>query len=452
MFRFSAALLLAAAGYAAADNYAVLIAGSKDFGNYRHHADVCHAYHIMRRGGIPADNIITMMFDNVAQDFRNPFKGKLFNKPTERGDEGVDVYEGCKDNLDYTGKDVNKDTFIGVITGDEDAVKGKGNGKVLKSGKDDNVFINFVDHGGVGLIAMPQQPYLYADELQKSLQKMSDNDMYAKLVFYVEACESGSMFEGWEAPKNMYITTAANAEESSWGTYCSPDDQVNGKHVGSCLGDLYSVNWMEDTDGLDSYDQETLAKQFKTIVKTTTKSHVMKYGDDSFDSDTLDQFFGPDSSSDDDDQHAASTSLNLRGMINIGKESSPSVKAVASRDIALHSHYHTYMLADDEDETKPRLFAALQSEIAARGVADELFGITLPKIACTHYDDDSCLDKAPAMHSYEHFDCYRAAMAQLGECRSFDWGDYSLKYTGKVAALCQELSHENAVAAIAKAC
>ena len=40
-------------------------------------------------------------------------------------------------------------------------------------------------------------------------------------MFYVEACESGSMFEGLLTDKlNIYVTTAANAYESSWGTYC----------------------------------------------------------------------------------------------------------------------------------------------------------------------------------------------------------------------------------------
>lgn len=32
------------------------------------------------------------------------------------------------------------------------------------------------------------------------------------------------------------------------GTYCPPQDSVNGKQLNSCLGDLYSVNWMEDAD------------------------------------------------------------------------------------------------------------------------------------------------------------------------------------------------------------
>lgn len=44
---------------------------------------------------------------------------------------------------------------------------------------------------------------------------------FADLVLYVEACESGSIFEGLLPDElNIYVTTAANAYESSWGTYC----------------------------------------------------------------------------------------------------------------------------------------------------------------------------------------------------------------------------------------
>ena len=53
--------------------------------------------------------------------------------------------------------------------------------------------------------------------------------MYDQMVIYVEACESGSMFEGLlDSKLNIYAMTASNADESSWGTYCYPDDIVNG--------------------------------------------------------------------------------------------------------------------------------------------------------------------------------------------------------------------------------
>ena len=83
----------------------------------------------------------------------------------------------------------------------------------------------------------------------------------------METCESGSMFENLNyRDLNVYALTSANSSESSWGTYCAPYDMVDGKHVGACLGDLFSVNWMEDSDKADKEpvykNEETLLDQF----------------------------------------------------------------------------------------------------------------------------------------------------------------------------------------------
>jgi len=167
--------------------------------------------------------------------------------------------------LDYTSADVNPDVFLSVLKGDEAAVKGKGTGRVLKSSPTDKVFVYFTDHGATGLIAFPTGQ-LYADDLIDTLKTMHENNSYKRLVFYLEACESGSMFNNilpsdWE----IYATTAANEKESSWATYCSPNDKVNGKSIGSCLGDEYSVNWMEDTEAAET--GKNLQKQFEDIKK-----------------------------------------------------------------------------------------------------------------------------------------------------------------------------------------
>ena len=41
-------------------NYAVLVAGSNGYINYRHQSDVFHAYHILLNNGMPAENIIVL--------------------------------------------------------------------------------------------------------------------------------------------------------------------------------------------------------------------------------------------------------------------------------------------------------------------------------------------------------------------------------------------------------
>ena len=147
----------------AGEHWAVLVAGSNGYGNYRHQADICHAYQIVRKNGIPASNIITMAYDDIAHNFENPFPGKMFNKPTLAGTPGQDVYAGCK--IDYNKSSVTPENFIKILKGQKTT---GGNGKTLKSGKHDRVFINFADHGGVGLIAFPSS-YLYADTLIEAL-------------------------------------------------------------------------------------------------------------------------------------------------------------------------------------------------------------------------------------------------------------------------------------------
>jgi len=79
------------------------------------------------------------------------------------------------------------------------------------------------------------------------------------------------MFTSLPTNIGIYALSASSPSESSWGCYCSPDDMVNGVEIGSCLGDLFSVNWMEDSD-LADFSVETLDAQFATVKKTTTMS------------------------------------------------------------------------------------------------------------------------------------------------------------------------------------
>ncbi|KAK5976565.1 hypothetical protein GCK32_019819, partial [Trichostrongylus colubriformis] len=65
-----------------------------------------------------------MMYDDIANHIRNPYKGKLFNSP-----HGPNLYEGLK--IDYRGGAVTPENFVAVLRGDKLGVKG-GNGRVLE--------------------------------------------------------------------------------------------------------------------------------------------------------------------------------------------------------------------------------------------------------------------------------------------------------------------------------
>ena len=227
----SLSLTLLVLAIASAANWAVLVCGSDGYGNYRHHADISHAYQIMKRGGIPEDHIITMMYNDVPFYPTNPFPGKLFNRP---GDDSPDVYEGVV--VDYKTEEVSPENLIKVLTGDESA-----GGKVLKSTKDDNVFLFFSDHGGPDILALPGG-YLHSKDLLDGIKTMHEKQMYKKFLLYIEACYSGSMFLNLPEDLNVVAVTAANAEESSWGWYCAEESIVKGTYLDTCLGDQFSIS------------------------------------------------------------------------------------------------------------------------------------------------------------------------------------------------------------------
>uniref|UniRef100_UPI00358E54B6 legumain n=1 Tax=Myxine glutinosa TaxID=7769 RepID=UPI00358E54B6 len=256
-------LLLNEAQAAQGKNWVVIVAGSNGWYNYRHQADACHAYQIVHSHGIPDEQIVVMMYDDLANNTENPTPGVLINKPN-----GSDVYKGVL--KDYVGDDVTPENFLAVLRGDAEAVRGKGNGKVIHSGPDDHVFVYFTDHGAPDLLAFPNDE-LHVRALNKTIAHMYQHKKYKKMVFYIEACESGSMMVNLPPDINVFSTTASNPHESSYACYYDDERQTY-------LGDVYSVNWMEDSDQEDLLS-ESLHKQFVIIKEETNTSHVKQYGD-----------------------------------------------------------------------------------------------------------------------------------------------------------------------------
>ena len=93
--------------------------------NWGAEADILRAYHLLKKRGIPEENIILMTSDDFVNNSKNPWPGKFY------GDEkkGVDLHENAK--IDYSGKEVTRENIISVLMGDKDRIK-KGNGRVIQ--------------------------------------------------------------------------------------------------------------------------------------------------------------------------------------------------------------------------------------------------------------------------------------------------------------------------------
>ncbi|KAK5983774.1 Hemoglobinase-type cysteine proteinase, partial [Trichostrongylus colubriformis] len=115
---------------------------------------------------------------------------------------------------------------------------------------------------------------LTAKKLDETLRDMHRNHKFAQLVFYLEADQGGSMFEGiLKNNINVYAVTAAAGGESTDATYCDLHETMQLP----CLGDEFSVNWMEDSDMVDT-TIETLKEQFETVQELTEGSRVCHFG------------------------------------------------------------------------------------------------------------------------------------------------------------------------------
>lgn len=408
-------------------NWAVIMAGSNTYGNYRHQADACHAYQIMKRNGIPENNIIVLAYDDIANSNENPFPGIEYNKPTAKGVAGVDVYKGCK--IHYRGENVTGENFVKVLEGDASAP-----GPVLKSTKDDRVFVYWTDHGGVGILGVPNNAkggFIHAKDVNAALEKAT----YKELLFYLEACESGSIFKGLLKAPRVFAVTAANAKESSWGFYCPPNDTVSGQHVGSCLGDLFSINWLEDAD-VANFKLETVQEQVDKVKKETNKSHVQQFGDrTTIPREVIGEFEGTEGS-------PGQAQENFEDYSN---------SAVNQRNIDIHLAYYALTRARSTEEMIDTQ-SNLEKLRMKHAREDTMFSRIALSIEPNRELALELLEGQVGSHFPQHLDCHQEALeAVTQKCGPLN--DYTMHYSRLFANLCSNRVNIGKIeAAIAGAC
>ena len=262
--------------YNSGENWAILACGSTGYINYRHQADVFHVYQTLIQRGFSKNHIILFAYDDIAYHKSNPFPGEIYNRP-----DGPNVYEGVI--IDYSYNFVTPENYISVLKGDTQNGHLK---KVLNSTKNDNIFLYFSDHGINGAMVFPDNKFLYADELEETFRYMQKKEMYKNIIFYMESCYSGSMFDDINLDLNVYSITAASPHEQSMATYCYPDDNVKGQKMHTCLSNEFTSNWLDDTDNrrfleikeLNDIMNYSSHEQYLKIKDLTKNSHVGEYG------------------------------------------------------------------------------------------------------------------------------------------------------------------------------
>lgn len=63
----------------------------------------------------------------------------------------------------------------------------------------------------------------------------------------------------------MAVTSSA-ANQTQFGTYCTPDEVKDGKHIKTCLADLFTATWLEDLENSSTKPTESINSHLDRVT------------------------------------------------------------------------------------------------------------------------------------------------------------------------------------------
>ncbi len=238
--------------------WALLVASSHGWSNYRHQVDVLNIYQILKKHGYDDDHIVVIIEDDLAYNKNNPQPGVLYTRM-----DGVNVYKDV--HVDYHLSELSPKDVLEILLGHASERLPH----VLRADADDNIFFFWSGHGMPGEMCWDETPDgITKDDLEKCLSQMEQSGSYRKLIGCIETCYSGGVAVAADNHNGMLFFTAANANETS-------------------KADEYNYNWdvwMSNRftatlqDCMINTPSQSFAYLYNRLFQSTVGSHVCVFG------------------------------------------------------------------------------------------------------------------------------------------------------------------------------
>ncbi|KAF2480309.1 peptidase C13 family-domain-containing protein [Neohortaea acidophila] len=225
-------------------NWAVLVSTSRFWFNYRHLANVLSLYRTVKRLGIPDNQIILMLPDDMACNPRNSFPGSVFNDKSR----GLDLYDdksgalGGDDNLDmggievdYRGNEVTVENFIRLLTDRWPA--SHPHSKRLMTGPQSNILIYMTGHGGNEFLKFQDSEEISSFDLADAFEQMYEKKRYHEMLFMIDTCQANTMYSAFYSP-GIIATGSSAKDQSSYSHHADQD-------VGVAVIDRWTYFYLE---------------------------------------------------------------------------------------------------------------------------------------------------------------------------------------------------------------
>ena len=243
-------------------NWALLVASSKGWANYRHQADVLAIYQQLKQAGYTDDRIILIAENDIADNVSNPNKGVV-----QVTIGGNNVYEQVE--IDYRMSELQAKDILAILSGE----KSERLPIVIESTANDNVFVFWSGHGVPGALCWNDDAYgIMGDQLDETFHRMREKRSYRKLLMMVEACFSGGVMEQCRDIPGMLFVTAANGDETSKA------DVFNGE-MKVWMSNRFTSTFIEQ---ITENKNIALRDLYYRLFINTVGSHVMVYNAENY--------------------------------------------------------------------------------------------------------------------------------------------------------------------------
>lgn len=255
------------------EKWALLVAGSSGWVNYRHQADVLNMYQILRSQGYDDSHIVLIVEDDIAMNESNPNTGVI---QVRIG--GSNVYENIK--IDYHTSQLQPEDIKRILCGE----KSERLPEVIGADADDNVLVFWSGHGGYGQFNWLDKRSGFTTNLAKeTFRSAHDGGHFRKMLWLIETCYSGSVAEACEGIPGILCFTAANSNETSKADIYNTD-------LGVWMSNRFTSTLQDCLSGKSNI---TLRELYYRMFINTVGSHVMVYNIEYFGNlyvDTMQEF------------------------------------------------------------------------------------------------------------------------------------------------------------------
>jgi ABC-type branched-subunit amino acid transport system substrate-binding protein len=239
------------------EKWALLVAASHTWNNYRHQADVLAMYQLLRKQGYADERIVLVAEDDLAYSSRNPQPGTIQIRVG-----GENVYHDVL--VDYHPSDLSPADIGAILNGERsDRLP-----QVIAATAEDNVLVFWSGHGNPGeLCWMDEAVGFTASLARETFGNMSEQKRFRKLLCLIETCYSGLVAQGCEGIPGALFITAASAQETSKADIFSDE-------LGVWMSNRFTATLQEQ---LQENPSIALRELYYRLFINTVGSHVMLY-------------------------------------------------------------------------------------------------------------------------------------------------------------------------------